>query len=351
METRMLKRALLILSLLPGVSHAAGTIPGFSLTPQFDQFGKIMSGCKAGTTATPQNAYQDSGLTVALPNPLTCDATGRLPQFFLADGLIKLRLTNSAGTQQFVGDNLLVVGPSSGGGGGGGTIDPTTIATTGDFKASFTTDALTGWVRANGRTIGSSTSGATERANSDVQALFLFLWPNTTLTVSTGRGATAAADWAANKTITLPDGRGRAMAGLDDMGGTAAGRLTATYFGATGGCSAVLGTTLGAACGGESQTLTLAQLPTGITTIGTIVVNAGGGGGGIVIAPPGNATSSIQYPLGGGSGFWGPAVPVASWGAIGNLQGLNQTMTSNNTSNASHPEIQPTILITYYIKL
>lgn len=345
---RKIKYALLALALLPGIAHAAGTIPGFSLTPQFDQFGKIMSGCKlqiiqAGTTATPQNAYQDSGLTVALPNPLTCDATGRLPQFFLADGLIKLRLTNSAGTQQFVGDNLLVVGPSSGGGGGGGTIDPTTIATTGDFKASFTTDALTGWVRANGRTIGSSTSGATERANSDVQALFLFLWPNTTLTVSTGRGATAAADWAANKTIALPDGRGRAMAGLDDMGGTAAGRLTATYFGATGGCSAVLGTTLGAACGGESQVLTVAQLPTGITSSNTVSINSTASN--VITGVP---TATL---ISGGSG--GSFVGITNGtGASGTLTVNGPiSVTSNNTSGSGHPLVQPTILITYFIKL
>jgi hypothetical protein len=31
----------------------------------------------------------------------------------------------------------LVIGPSSGGGGGGGTVDPTTIATTGDVKATY----------------------------------------------------------------------------------------------------------------------------------------------------------------------------------------------------------------------
>jgi hypothetical protein len=40
---------------------------------------------------------------------MTCDAAGRLGQFFVADGVIKLRLTTSNGNQIFVGDNLVVV--------------------------------------------------------------------------------------------------------------------------------------------------------------------------------------------------------------------------------------------------
>jgi hypothetical protein len=74
----------------------AGTIP-LSLSQQFDSLGHPLSGCKlytiqAGTTSTPQSAYQDSALTLPLPNPQTCDSAGRLPQFFLADGSIKIRL-------------------------------------------------------------------------------------------------------------------------------------------------------------------------------------------------------------------------------------------------------------------
>lgn len=236
----------------------AGTVPGFSLTPQFDEFGQIMPGCRlyiiqAGTTQTPQNAYQDSGLTILLPNPIVGDASGRIRQFFLADGVIKLRLTDENGSEKFVGDNLVVVGASSGGG-GGGTVDPTTIMATGDLKARYGVGVLTGFVRANGRTIGSATSGATERANADCQALFEYLWnTDNTLVVSTGRGASANADWVANKTIAIPDWRGRALAFLDDMGNSPAGRLTASYFGSTA-------TYLGAEGGAESRVLTAANL-------------------------------------------------------------------------------------------
>lgn len=54
-------------------------------------------------------------------------------------------------------------------------------------------------------------------------------------------------------TFNLPDLRGRVVAGKDDMGGSAASRLTSTYFGG-------LATNLGAAGGSESHTLTTAQL-------------------------------------------------------------------------------------------
>lgn len=44
----MIKRAFLAVLLMAAASlaHAAGTVPGFSLTPQFDLSGKVMPGCK-----------------------------------------------------------------------------------------------------------------------------------------------------------------------------------------------------------------------------------------------------------------------------------------------------------------
>lgn len=208
----------------------AGSI-SLSLSQQFDQLGRPLANgllyfIQAGTTSTPQNAYYDTALTLPLPNPVTLSASGRIPAFYLADGQIKVRLTDKYGVAQFEQDNLLVVGPSSGGGGGAG-VDPTTIFQTGDCLWLDIQGTRSGWVRDNGRTIGSASSGATERANADTSALFAYLWTNfsnTICPVSTGRGASAAADFAANKTITLPDKRGYVPGGLDDMGNSAAGR-------------------------------------------------------------------------------------------------------------------------------
>ena len=334
----MLKRLCLALAGLfafVSLAQGAGTVPGFSLTPQFDLTGKIMPGCKlyiiqAGTVSTPQNAYSDSGLTLVLPNPLTCDASGRLTQWFVADGNIKLRLTTSTGTQVFVGDQLLVIGASSGGG-GGSPVDPTTILTTGDIKAVYGTGNVTGFVRLNGRTIGSATSGATERANSDVQALFQYLWGiDANLAVSGGRGVSAAADWAANKTIALPDFRGRVLAGLDDMGNSAASRLTSTYFGTTT-------TTLGAgSTTTDHVTLLTANLPP-YTPVGT------------------NSTSITQIGSVSSSFAAGAnaAITTLVSAASVNLTTAPQTFTGTAQGGTSAPfaSVQPTILITFYAKL
>lgn len=324
------------------VANAAGTVPGFSLTPQFDLSGKVAPGCKlyiiqAGTTSTPQNAYQDSALTLLQPNPMLCDAGGRIGQFFVADGLIKLRLTDKNGVQLFVGDNLVVVGASSGGG-GGGTVDPTTILATGDIKVAYGTGILSGFVRANGRTVGSATSGATERANADCQALFQYLWgADANLVVSGGRGASAAADWAANKTITLPDWRGRALAGLDDMGNSAAGRLTATYFGTSA-------TALGAAGGAQSHTLTAAEIPT-ITSSGTA---------GAAVAPANNyVTSTGTEVISFQGGATNKNIPSSSSLAANASSALlsGVTTSSSNTGGGAHATASPMMLATIYLKL
>jgi hypothetical protein len=346
------------LSLLapPASVHASGTIP-LSMTQQLDQYGVPLSGCllytiQAGTTSTPQASYKDTALTASQvqPNPMVCDSSGRLPQFFLADGQIKIRLLDRLGNPQVVLDNILVIGPTSGGG-SGATIDPTTIAATGDLKQVYGTQTLTGWVRFNGRTIGSATSGATERANADTSALFVFLWTaDATLTVSGGR-TTAAADFAANKTITLPDGRGRSLSGLDDMGNSAAGRLTATYFGASGGCSGVLGTTLGAACGGETAALTsMTQVPSHQHNV--------------YLKDPGHTHTALQASQTRNDG-----TSVASLFAFATVQATSSSLTGmtigsvNGTANdnlttaagqatpSAFKAISPRILVTIYIKL
>jgi hypothetical protein len=327
----------------------AGTIPGFSLAQQLDSDGTPLVGCKlytiqAGTTSTPQTAYQDSGLTLPWPYPVLGDAFGRLPQIFLADGSIKLRLTRSNDTQVFVLDGVLVVGASSGGG-GGSPVDPTTVLSTGDIKIAYNTGVYNGFVRANGRTIGSPTSGATERANADCQALFAFLWGNDpNLAVSGSRGASAAVDWAANKTIALPDFRGRVIGGLDDMGASAAGRLTSTYLGTSA-------TVLGASGGGQSVALSLSELPTGITSNGSATVSVA------------LSSGAARFPYSSNGDILGVSVPSGgpfvtqysagnNWTLANGMSGSGTAaVTSNNTSGNAHRTVQPTILVTTYIKL
>jgi len=113
-----------------------------------------------------------------------------------------------------------------------------------------------GYVFLSGLTIGNGSSGGTGRANADTSALFTLLWDSMAdaqAPVSGGRGANAAADFAANKTITLPDARGRIVAGKDDMGGSTASRITNAGAG-------IVGTTLGVAGGSQTHTLITAEL-------------------------------------------------------------------------------------------
>jgi microcystin-dependent protein len=333
----MIKRAILALALMAAatVAQAAGTI-GYSLSQQLDTTGKPLNGCllytiQAGTTSTPQNSYKDTALTLPQPNPMVCDAAGRLPQFFLADGQIKIRLTDRLGVVQVVADNILVIGPSSGGG-GGGSVDPTTIAATGDVKAAYGTQVITGWVRVNGRTIGSATSGATERANADTQALFQYLWTaDANLAVSGGRGVSSIADWTANKAITLPDGRGRVLAGLDDMGNSDSARLSSSLLTS---CRLSLG-----CAGGEStHTLLITEMPSH---------NHG-------VNDPGHSHTLPSLTMfnvagagqGGGSGI--AVNPVPGTVTLGAATGIS---IQSNGGGAAHNLMQPTILVTTYIKL
>ncbi len=96
----------------------------------------------------------------------------------------------------------------------------------------FGTTAPMGYLALNGDTIGSAASAAVQKSDS-YEALFTQLWDNLAdaqAQVSGGRGASAAADWAANKTLKLVDARGRNLIGF----GTGPG-LTARTIGDTGG--------------------------------------------------------------------------------------------------------------------
>jgi len=326
----------------------AGSI-SLSLSQQFDQLGRPLANgllyfIQAGTTSTPQNAYYDTALTLPLPNPVTLSASGRIPAFYLADGQIKVRLTDKYGVAQFEQDNLLVIGPSSGGG-GGRSVDPTTIFQTGDCLWLPAQGTRSGWVRANGRTIGSSTSGASERANADVSSLYVYLWTNysnTVCPVSTGRGASAAADFAANKTITLLDMRGYVPGGLDDMGNSAASRYAnvPVVSGDTITAASVLGEATHALTAaehashdhdvflndpGHTHTVPLA-------TSGT----AGGSGSGFAVSTSNTSTASATTGL---------QVRSASAG------GGTQNKTNTQGSGTAHNNVQKTILGSFYLKL
>jgi len=309
---------------------------------QFDVLGNLLGGAKiywiqAGTTSTPQNAYYDTGLVSPLPNPYTLEADARIPFHYLADGQIKVRIVDSNGVTRFEQDNILVIGPSSGGGGGGG-VDPTTVFVTGDVLWLPIQGTRAGWTRANGRTMGSASSGATERANADTSALFAYLWnnfSNAICPVSTGRGASAAADFAANKTITLLDWRGYVPGGLDDMGNSAASRWA--------NVPVVSGsvTTAGSVLGEATHTLTSGEIPahTHPNTLNDPGHNH-------TVVPTGQGSYPAQ-PGGDSSASTATATRATST----NTTGISITNAANTGGGGEHNTVQKTVLGTFFIKL
>ena len=195
------------------------------------------------------------------------------------------------------------------------------------------TTSPTGWVRCNARTIGNASSGATERANADTETLFTFLWTNysdSVCAVSSGRGVSAAADYAANKTITLPDLRGRGLFGLDDMGNSAASRL---------GSVITSQTTNGASGGTETVTLTSAEIPSHTHT-GTTASNGA------------HTHSYLNADSGGSDIAGGVTYSRNNSGTTGSNGAHTHTFTTDATgSGGAHSNMPPAFLTTFIIKL
>lgn len=308
----------------------AGTIPGIALVCNLDENSEVMAGCllriyEAGTV-TPVTAYKDAALTSGQehPWPIPADAAGRLPYFFLADGNYRIRLSSSNG--MFVAydvPNLATVASSSSDDDDdeGGSAS-TNVFATGYIDWDAVDEARDGWVRLNGRTIGSATSGATERANSDVHDLYVRNWTkydNSICAVTGGRGANAEADWAANKAMATLNMRFTIAIGLDTMGNSAAN--LATNVPVVSGNASTAASILGA----PTTTLTKAQLPdydldvtvtdeghTHDKTYNNVFGLSGSGSSGI---PGGGASGVAQVDLTISSATTGIEVEVSSGGS------------------------------------
>lgn len=325
-----------------------------SLTPRHDPSDAPYSGAKAyffdvGTT-TPQVVYTDAALSIPHDHPVEADANGVFPAVFFPDqSSHRLRITTSEDVTLHDVDNISVPTttppefPSS-------DTDPELLFATGDIKMAWRTSTPNGWVRANGRTIGSASSGAAERANADCEDLFKFLWDNdANLSVSGGRGVSSSGDWSANKTIALPDFRGRVPGGRDSMGNSAANRIT----------DAVLGDDsdeLGGVGGAQQHTLVEGELPA-VTVSG----NTGNGGAHTHfmfadVDGAGTLTNSNQANRARtGAGDQNYAVQgsatAATLGLTSAAADHTHTFSDSFGSDDPHNNLQPSILLTFFIKL
>jgi microcystin-dependent protein len=127
-------------------------------------------------------------------------------------------------------------------------------------------------------------------------------------------------------TFAVPDSRGTTFAALDNQGANgAANRITS----AGSGCTA---TAVGL-CGSQNQTLTLAQLPTGITASNaTQTINV--------------QTSNAAMMFGGTPTTFTSGGPFTTYGnisegAVISTGSNNISVTSNNTSGSAHPILGP----------
>lgn len=206
------------------------------------------------------DVWADYGLGTPLPNPVPADANGAFPPIFIDEdlGFYRLRITSKTGLILFDLVTLPVIGPGGEGGGAETPFDPAALVQTGEIIFSLKSGSRAGCVRVNGRTIGSALSGATERANADCEALFTWYWnnhANDMAPVIGGRGASAPADWTANKQITLFNAQNKAFFGLDGMGAVSAGGFASVEF--TKGDAS----TPGAIGGAVRRTITKEQIP------------------------------------------------------------------------------------------
>lgn len=318
----------------------AGTLFGLPLSQRVDANGLPSVGwllyLYQANTSTPVNSYQDTALSVLNPWPIQADSFGMMRQFWLADGSYRARATNADGSLTYFDIAVILAVGASSGAAPSGSVDANAIFQTGDVIWRDTAGARTGWVRDNGRTIGSATSGADERANSDCQALFEFLWnnfDNTICPVVSGRGASSLADWTANKKITTPDKRGYIAGGLDDMGNSASGRYVNVPV-VSGGV-----TTAGSIVGEALHTTTQAEMP------------AHGHSASSVVTDPGHThtvASSTPFNATGGVGN----APAGSTNTGSSTTGITVATTITNTGGgAAHNNVQKTVLGTFYRKL
>jgi microcystin-dependent protein len=142
-------------------------------------------------------------------------------------------------------------------------------------------------------------------------------------------------------TFNLPDLRGRVAAGLDNMGGSAASRLTSTVLTASN--------TLGATGGAQTHTLTEAQLashthiqnshshPVSFDPIDARTTYSGTSAGDSTVFGQGDATVVPTYWAFSNTYINGATVPT--------------TATNQNTGGGgAHTNTQPTLVLNYIIK-
>ena len=266
----------------------------------------------ATNTSTPLDTYSDVGLTTPNTNPVVADSTGHFGNIFLTTSTAYKvaaygpNLTNPTvpstpaapqGTQLWTADPC---GPAAGG------ANSNAAGIIGEVRAFAGLAALipAQWYLCYGQAVSRTTYAS-------AFAVLGTAW-------GVGDGST---------TFNLPDLRGRTLAGLDNMGGSSASRIT------TGVCG-VPGTTLGGVGGSQlsqQDTLTATSTVTDPTHVHNISLNISGH------TSPGGAGTPGASTAGYGTDAASTGITVATT-VVSNLTGTTQN-------------IQPTAMINSIIFL
>ena len=144
-------------------------------TTYYDENGQIASGAKAfffeANTNTPLSVYTDQDLVTPHAFPVVANSRGVLPVIYLpyTDYRVLIRSANDI----TIYDAPYIPNEAPPSSGGGLVVTSTQIYRTGYVLISPFDDPIDGFVRMNGRTLGSLSSGATEYAGSDGHDLFV----------------------------------------------------------------------------------------------------------------------------------------------------------------------------------
>lgn len=369
MITKMKKLFLAALALVASYSVA---LPDAALLPNakqtfFDNSGKPLSFGKVffyiPATSTPKTTWQNATQSTTNTNPVILDSAGRA--LIYGDGQYRQVLQTSAGVQIWDAlTNSTGTGgttPTTGDGVPVGMILPYSgLSAPANYvlsygqaisRTTYSTALASMTITQSATCVASSTTLAVVDSSQMGVGMPLeasCVAPGTTIAAilgsttiqlsapAAGSGSVSAVvfPWGngdGSTTFNVPDMRGRVLAGRDCEGGTAANRLTSTYYG-------VSACTIAAPGGSQSVTLSSAQMPAH-THVATVT-------------DPGHthtvASATTANAVGGGAPFSSAANTTPT---------TSSSVTGISVSNAStggglpHSVVQPTLTVNYIIKV
>lgn len=326
----------------PNYAVDTGVVNGYAATlnpPVASRIAGLTVRIKASASNTGPSTLNLGAGSIQIVNP---DGTDLGTGAIINGGIFEVSDDGTAGPYQLISANNQALTASG-------------QATTGDFSWRPTAETKSGWVFANATTIGNAASNATQLASAAAANLFAWHWNNFSNTrcpvltsggVPTARGASAAADFAANRQITILSMRGQGMIGMDTMGGAATTLLT--------GVPAITGnaTTAGSQLGEALHTPTLAEMfahfhavffndPThfhaiNVASLTTSNVNSGG-------------SAVFSYVNGGPAGNTGAKSTGASISSVAGAGTANQTASQGSSTPFNVTSLST--VGTIYIKL